>query len=149
VSNDIIFKKSRKTATGTIIIDIIADTIQTCWLQIVDDMDETSCICVNNTTINNTLINIDNTIIEHVSKAINLTTDEVKKMYNCLFKFDYLILRLSPKTVLFHNNECYDKDNIKNYVTKNDYARFIISLKKISIKNQDIDVSIELLQVEI
>lgn len=148
VENDMKFSKVRKTATKTCIIDMNGEFYQTGWLEIISDPENN--ICIDATSIKEVLGKIDSKIIEYSAKTLDFSVEEMKNMYRPIFKSsNYLILPINSKTVLFYGNEIYDKDNLKSMLKTGEMARFIISFKKLSFKDYELCVSIELHQIEL
>ena len=148
IENDIKFSKVRKTASKTCIIDIKEVLYQTGWLEIISDPENN--ICLDATSIKEILEKIDSKIIDYSASAFDFSIEEMKSMYRPIFKSsNYLVLPVNSKTVLFDGNETYDKDNLKSMLTTGGMARFIISFKKLSFKDYELCVSIELRQIEL
>jgi hypothetical protein len=71
-------------------------------------------------------------------------------MYKSLYRpSEYLIFPVGTNTVIFNNDICHEKGEIKNLLKIGDVARFIFSFKKLLFKNNELSVCIELLQIEI
>ncbi len=148
VENDIKFSKVRKTATKTCIIDIKEELYQTGWLEIISDSENN--ICLNAMSIREILEKIDSKILGYSASILDFSVEEMKNMYRPIFKSsNYLILPINSKTILFDGNETYDKDNLKSMLKTGEIARFIISFKKLSFKDYELCVSIELHQIEL
>ena len=148
VENDIKFKKMRKTATKTCIIDIEENAYQTGWLKIITDVE--NYVCVNTNNIQSILNDIDNKILCYSSNIFEFSIDEMKNMYRPLYKSScYLVVPLNSKTILFNNGNFYNKDKIKDVLKIDDDIRMIISFKKITFKDYELSVNIELSQIEL
>lgn len=148
IENDIKFSKVRKTATKTCIIDMKEELYQTGWLEIISDSENN--ICLDATSIKEILEKIDSKILGYSASILDFSVEEMKNMYKPIFKSsNYLIFPINSKTVLFNGNETYDKDNLKSMLKTGEMARFIISFKKLSFKNYELCVSIELHQIEL
>jgi hypothetical protein len=148
VDNDIKFSKVRKTATNTCIIDMKEELYQTGWLEIISDSENN--ICLDATSINEILEKIDSKIIGYSASALDFSVEEMKNMYRPIFKSsNYLVLPINSKTVLFDGNETYEKDRLNSILKTGQMARFIISFKKLSFKDYELYVSIELHQIEL
>jgi hypothetical protein len=147
IDEDIKFKKMRKTTTNTKIIDIDTNLFQTCWLQVIDDVD--NIICVNNEKIKDILKIIDTKIIEYTSQIFDFSVEEISNMYRPLLKSsDYFVIPMNSKTVMYCNESSYTKSEIKDVLNKEDNVRFIMSFKKICLKDYEIIVYLELQQIE-
>jgi hypothetical protein len=152
-SVELIFKPVRKTQTGSRIIDVDNDFLyQTCWLQIVGDVEYN--ICVDSEKIKDVLHQIDEIVIEHVSKILGFSKQETIKMYKPLLKksgdSNYFCISILTNTILFdkHKN-FYNKSDIKNILKPGQNVRFIFAFKKIYFKDHDITFPLELIQIEV
>lgn len=148
--NDLIFKPIRKTATGSRIIDVDGDMLfQTCWLKILYDVDYS--VCVESEKIKDILIQIDQMVIDHASKSLDFSKEEVIKMYKPLLKqSECFSVSIINNTTLFDKDKnFYDKSEIKNVLRQGQNVRFIFSFKKIYFKDHDITFPLELHQIEL
>jgi len=143
------FKNTRKTNTGSRIIDVDCDELfQTPWLKIVYDVDYT--ICVNAEKIKDTLKSIDEKIIKFSSTALNFSEEEIKEMYRPLLKNENFSISILSTTILFDRyRNFYDKSEIKNILKVGHYVRFIIKFKKIYFKDHIVTFPLELVQIEV
>ena len=149
VDTDITLSKPRKTGTNNIIIDLNSEMYQTCWLQLINDVENN--ICVDATNIKDALSKMDQKIFSHALENLEYSEDELKTMYNSMFKLSqYFVLPINTTTVLFCNNgDTFDSSfDIKNNLKKNDYIRCIISFKKLIFKDYELKLSMITHQIE-
>jgi len=163
--DDLIFKKIRKTSTGSRIIDVEGNiSFQTGWLKILYDVDYNICVNTSDNTTNNTsdttnnttniLAQIDEIVINHSSNILDFTKQEIIKMYRPLLKqyddSNCFRVSISSNTILFDKNKnFYDKSEIKNILKQGHYVRFIFTFKKIYFKNHELTFPLELQQIEL
>jgi hypothetical protein len=149
VDEEIVLKEHRKTSSGHIIIDFSNDeSYQTCWLELVNDVDNN--ICVNAEKIKDILFKIDDKIKEISKKYLEMTDEEMKSIYIPIIKSGkYLILNIGSNTVLFEGDvSCDNKNDIKNKLKKGNYVRFILNFKKVNFKYNEIKCLINVVQIE-
>lgn len=150
--NDLIFKSMRKTNTGSRIIDVDGNTMfQTCWLNILYDVENS--ICVNSEQIKDILSQIDKMVIDHSSLVLGFEKPEIIKMYRSLTSDTkcYFYISILSNTVLFdrYKNFYKDKTEIKSILKQGQYVRFIFNFKKIYFKDHEITFPLELQQIEL
>lgn len=150
--NDLIFKPVRKTATGSRIIDVDGNMLfQTGWLKILYDVDYT--ICVDSEKIKDILYQIDQLVIDHSSKSLDFSKEEILNMYRPLLKqsgnSNSFCISILTNTILFDKDKnFYDKSEIKNILKQGQNVRFIFSFKKIYFKDHELTFPLELHQIE-
>ncbi len=149
-TNDLTFKPIRKTTTGSRIIDVNENTLfQTCWLNILYDVDYT--ICVRSEKIKDILNQIDEKVISHSSNVLGFSKEEILQMYRPLLKQNnQFSIPILTNTVLFDNQKkFYNKSEIKNILKKGQHVRFIFNFKKIYFKDHELTFPLELQQIEV
>jgi len=157
ISNDLKFKKVRSTKVGANIIDLDIDLIQTCWCKICYDVDYSICTDVPE-AFEKILAKIDNKVIEHCSKVLDLCPQTMSRMYSPLLRPRgdgyYFRTPISNISVLWEHNENesgrkhYNKKEMSNILQVGHYIRFIIRLKKLYFKDNNLTLQTELLQAE-
>ena len=151
--NDLNFKPVRTTTSGSSIIDVDGNILfQTGWLKILYDVDYT--ICVDSEKIKEILNRIDEIVIDHSSKSLKISKEQILNMYRPLLEqyintYTFRIPILSD-TILFDNNRnFYDKSEIKNILKQGQNIRFIFGFKKIYLKNNKLTFPLDLKQIEL
>lgn len=147
--SDLIFKKIRSTDSGSRIIDIADKTFyQTKWLCISRDIEYSICLDLDPDT-EKTFNEIDEKVIEHLSKVLDFSEQEIRDMYRPLVKYSNFRISILSGTVLFdQDKKFYYKADIKNVLKSGHWVRLIFNFKKIQFSNHEITFSLELIQIE-
>lgn len=151
------FKKSRKTASNSIIIDLEEmPLLQSPWCKIVYPVEHSINVEATGVFLEKTQ-DLDNIIVNHCSKVFDFCPQDTTEMYKSMVKSlesNRYIFRVSMNTttVIYskmdsESNEYFKKD--ANEVLKvGDDIRFLFKLKKITMSNHEIKIQIDLVQVE-
>lgn len=148
------FKNSRKTANGSIIIDIEEmPFLQTPWCKIAYPVEHTINVEADGYFLEK-IQEIDNIIVDHCSKVFDLCPQDITEMYKSLVKNyktdEKYVFRISmnTSTIVFDKDKEYNKTNSGEVLKINNHIRFIFKLKKITMSNHEIKIQTDLIQVE-
>lgn len=150
--SDIKFNKIRKTSSGSKLIDVDCEPIQTCWCKIVYDVDFSICTDVPE-LLEEKIKMVDNKILDHCSEVLDICHQELSDMYRSLLKPKnggfYFRMPVNSSSILFGPEKNYHKKSeMKKVLKKNYYIRFIFKIKKISFKDYNLKPQLELIQAE-
>ncbi len=152
------FKKSRKTASNSVIIDIEEmPLLQSPWCKIVYPVEHTINVEATDIFLQKTQ-DLDNIIVNHCSKVFDFCPQDMTEMYKsmikCITKDDFesnrYIFRVSMNTttVIYSESNEYSKKDANEILKVGDIIRFLFKIKKITMSNHEIKIQIDLAQVE-
>lgn len=165
------FKKSRKTSSGSIIIDLEEmPLLQSPWCKIVYPVEHSINLEASSTFLKKCQ-EIDNMIVDHCAKVFDFCPQEITEMYKSIIKYYGLdsddikyVFRISMNTttVIFESKEEeskeeeskegeskeYTKSNAGEILKVGDYVRVLFKIKKITMSNHEIKLQMDLSQVE-
>lgn len=146
------FNKSRKTTSGSIIIDIEdMPLLQSSWCKIVYPVEHTINVQANGFLLEKCQ-QLDDMIVQHCAQTFDLCPQDITEMYKSIIrkseeKYTFRI-SMNASTVIFNEDEEYTKSNAGEILKVNNDIRFIFKLKKITMANHEIKVQTDLVQVE-